>query len=83
MIIGRSIDDRVVLGLLAAITIVALIFTHVWLNVLVSVLIGVAVVVLHAAFRGTENQYLEEHDLAGEGLFSFAGSPVRGGHGRV
>ncbi|KAB5557518.1 hypothetical protein DKX38_008427 [Salix brachista] len=83
VIIGRSIDDRVVLGLLAAITIVALIFTHVWLNVLVSVLIGVAVVVLHAAFRGTENLYVEEHDLADEGLFSFVGSPVRGGNARV
>ncbi|KAG6774552.1 hypothetical protein POTOM_021907 [Populus tomentosa] len=83
VIFHRPIDDRVVLGLLAVVTIIALIFTHVWLNVLVSVLIGVAVVVLHATFRGTENLYLDGHDLADEGLFSVVGSPMRAGYTRV
>lgn len=42
-------------GTLGVITIVALVLTHVWVNVLVSVLIGVGLVCLHAVVRGTED----------------------------
>lgn len=54
-IFGFVIDDRVVVGTLGVITIVALVLTHVWVNVLVSVLIGVGLVCLHAVVRGTED----------------------------
>ncbi|XP_057718505.1 PRA1 family protein F3-like [Arachis stenosperma] len=75
---GRVIDDRALAAVLAVVTVVAVSLTGVWLNVLVSVLVGVAVVVLHAAFRSTEDLYVDETDgYDGGGLLSFVGSPTK------
>ncbi|XP_017969428.1 PREDICTED: PRA1 family protein E [Theobroma cacao] len=83
VILNRTIDDRLVLVVLAVITIVALVLTDVWLNVVVSVLIGAFIVGLHAAFRGTEDLYSGESDGGEGGLFSVVGSPTRAGYSRV
>ncbi|XP_075653081.1 PRA1 family protein D-like [Castanea sativa] len=52
---GLTLDPRLVVGALALLTLVALIFTQVWLNVVVSVLIGAALVTLHAALRANDD----------------------------
>ncbi|KAL5135095.1 PRA1 family protein F2 [Glycine soja] len=76
VVLGTAVDDRAVATVLAAATVVGLVLTGVWVNVVGSVIIGIVLVVLHASFRSTEDLYVDEHD---GGLLSFVGgTPTKG-----
>ncbi|XP_028790396.1 PRA1 family protein F3-like [Neltuma alba] len=65
VIAGRLIDDRVVLIVMAVLTVVLLLLTNVTLNVVVALLIGAGFLVAHAAFRRTDDLFLDEEETSG------------------
>ncbi|KAK2983825.1 hypothetical protein RJ640_008501 [Escallonia rubra] len=75
VIFHRTIDDRVVLAVLSVLTLVFLLLTHAMVNVLVSVLVGVVVVLIHAAFRKTDDLFLDEEAAERGGLLAGESSP--------
>jgi hypothetical protein len=74
VLFNRPIDAGFMLLILSLLTIVGLVFTHVGLNVLVSLIIGVFMVGLHGAFRGIENLFIDEPEAAEGGLLSVVSS---------
>ncbi|KAJ7951644.1 PRA1 family protein [Quillaja saponaria] len=65
VIVGRLIDDRIVLIVMSVLTIVLLLLTNATLNIVVAILIGVVVILVHAALRKTDNLFLDEEEAAG------------------
>ncbi|XP_008782551.1 PRA1 family protein F3-like [Phoenix dactylifera] len=78
VILGRTIGDRTVLIVLALVTLGVLLLTNATLNILVSFLVGLLVVVLHAALRRTDDLFMEEEEAAGPGRwYTVVGEPAK------
>lgn len=65
VVLGHLVDDRLVLLVMALLTVALLLLTDATVNILVAVAVGVVAVVAHAAFRRTEDLFLgEEEEVA-------------------
>ncbi|XP_051135837.1 PRA1 family protein F3-like [Andrographis paniculata] len=60
VVFGRLISDQVVLIVLSLVTLVVLFLTDATINILVSLLVGVVVVLIHAAARKTDDLFVDE-----------------------
>ncbi|KAL9248025.1 hypothetical protein vseg_021391 [Gypsophila vaccaria] len=90
VVLGRPLDDRVVLVFLFFVTVLALVATGVGANVLIALSVAVGVVFLHAAFRGVDDLFLDDvgddgdGDGDGNGLVDVVqGQPLRPTYARV
>ncbi|KAG6588033.1 PRA1 family protein F2, partial [Cucurbita argyrosperma subsp. argyrosperma] len=66
---GRAVDDRLVMVVLSLVTVALLFFTHATKNIIISMSIGVVVVFVHGALKGSEDIF----SLDEEGLSECAG----------
>lgn len=63
VVFGRTINDRVVMIVLSVLTIVFLLLTKATWNIVSAVLIGAAVLLVHAVLRKTNDLFLDEEEV--------------------
>lgn len=73
VILGRSFSDRETLGILVISTVFLIFLTSVGSLLISAVLIGVAIVCVHGAFRVPEDLFLDEQEPGNAGFLSFLG----------
>ncbi|RDX76632.1 PRA1 family protein F2, partial [Mucuna pruriens] len=61
-VFGRLISDRVVLIVMAVLTVALLLLTGATLNIIVALLVGVVLVVAHAALRRTDDLFFDQEE---------------------
>uniref|UniRef100_A0A6M2EI58 PRA1 family protein n=1 Tax=Populus davidiana TaxID=266767 RepID=A0A6M2EI58_9ROSI len=79
VVLGRTMSNREVLGILVLVTVIVVFLTSVGSLIITAVLVGVGIVCVHGAFRDPEDLFMDDQDTAGStGLFSFIGGPSGG-----
>ncbi|KAJ8763999.1 hypothetical protein K2173_004871 [Erythroxylum novogranatense] len=73
VILGRTLSDRETLGVLVVLTIVVVFLTSVGSLLISALMVGVAIVCAHGAFRVPEDLFLDDQEPANAGLLSFLG----------
>lgn len=71
VICGRTYSERETLGILLIATIVVIFLTSVGYVLTSALMVGLAIVSSHGAFRVPEDLFLDEQDSAATGFFSF------------
>ncbi|KAK6121992.1 hypothetical protein DH2020_044266 [Rehmannia glutinosa] len=73
VVAGRTFSDREILGILVVSTIVVVFLTSVGSLLISALLVGLAVVCTHGAFRMPEDLFLDDQEQASTGFLSFLG----------
>ncbi|KAJ4969653.1 hypothetical protein NE237_002752 [Protea cynaroides] len=73
VVYGRTFSDRETLGVLVVLTIVVVFLTSVGSLLISALMIGLAIVCVHGAFRVPEDLFLDEQEPANVGFLSFLG----------
>ncbi|KAG4189064.1 hypothetical protein ERO13_A08G203300v2 [Gossypium hirsutum] len=68
---GRAYSDIEKLAILVVLTVVVIFFTSVGSLLISGIMMGIAIVCAHGAFRMSEDLFLDEQEPFGLGLFSF------------
>lgn len=69
-VFGRTVDDRLVLIVMAVLTVMLLLLTHATINILAALLVGSALVLAHASVRKTDNLFMDEETAGTRGLMT-------------
>lgn len=73
VIFGRTFSDRETLGVLVVLTIVVVFLTSVGSLLISALMVGLAIVCAHGAFRVPEDLFLDDQEPANAGFLSFLG----------
>ncbi|KAM7499412.1 hypothetical protein LguiA_023826 [Lonicera macranthoides] len=73
VILGRAFSDKETLGLLLVSTVVVVFLTSVGSLLISALLVGLAIVAVHGAFRVPEDLFLDDEEPGNAGLLSFLG----------
>ncbi|KAL6545113.1 PRA1 protein B1 [Orobanche hederae] len=73
VVAGRTFTDREILGILVVSTIIVVFLTSVGSLLISALLVGLAVVCAHGAFRMPEDLFLDEQEPISSGFLSFLG----------
>ncbi|XP_022764959.1 PRA1 family protein B1-like [Durio zibethinus] len=73
VIFGRTFSDRETLGALVVLTVFVVFLTSVGSLLISALLIGVAIVCIHGAFRVPEDLFLDDQEPTNSGFLSFLG----------